>query len=88
MLASAISRAIVADVTCFTWLDLFYYLLWLRRYKAKGVKTCCYQEGVGQFERRFQGKELSPGNIFDIYKTKHILLSEEQAAPCYVPSFW
>jgi len=36
----------------------------LRRYKAKGVKTRCYHEGVGQFERRFQGKGSSLGNIF------------------------
>jgi len=27
----------------------------LRRYKAKRVKTRCNQEGVGQFEPRFQG---------------------------------
>jgi len=45
-------------------IGLFFYLLWLRCYKAKGVKTRCYQEGVGQFKRRFQGKGLSLGNIF------------------------
>ena len=33
----------------------------LRRYKAKGVKTRGYQEGVGQFERRFQGEGVVPG---------------------------
>jgi len=37
-------------------LAFLFYLLRLRRYKAKGVKTRCYQEGVGQFERRFQGE--------------------------------
>jgi len=36
------------------------------------VKTRCYQEGVGQFEPRFQGKGWSLGNIFGFYKTKHI----------------
>jgi len=46
-------------------LYFFSYLLRLRRYKAKGVKTRCYQEGVGQFERRFQGGDGSSlGNIF------------------------
>jgi len=33
-------------------------------YKAKCVKTRCYQEGVGQFEPRFHGKRSSLGNIF------------------------
>jgi len=27
-------------------------------------------------------------NFFGFYKTRHILLSEVQTAPCYVPSFW
>jgi len=49
----------------------------LRRYKAKGVKNSCYQEGVGQFERRFQGERSSLGNMFfGFYKTRHILLSD------------
>jgi len=43
---------------------LFFYLLRLRRYKAKGVKTRCYLEGVGQFERRFQGEGVIPGEYF------------------------
>jgi len=34
---------------------LVFYLLRLRRYKAKCVKTRCLQEGVGQLEPRFQG---------------------------------
>jgi len=36
----------------------------LRCYKAKGVKTRCYQEGVGQFERIFQGEGVIPGEYF------------------------
>jgi len=36
----------------------------LRRYKAKGVKTRCYQEGVGQLERRFQGEGVVPWEYF------------------------
>ena len=45
-------------------LNFFFYLLWLRRYKAKCVKTRCLQEGVGHFKRRFQGEGVVPGNIF------------------------
>ena len=48
-------------------------------------KTRCYQEGqegVGQFERRFQGKRSSLRNIFGFYKTRHILLSD--SANCTV----
>jgi len=64
-------------------LDFFFYLLRLRRYKAKGVKTRCYQEGVGQFERRFQGEEVVLGEyFFGFYKTRHILLSD--SANCTV----
>jgi len=48
----------------------------LRRYKAKCVKTRCYQEGVGQFEPRFQGKGRPWGIFFGFYKTRHILLSD------------
>jgi len=49
----------------------------LRRYKAKRVKTRCYQEGVGQFEPRFQGEGVVPGEyFFGFYKTGHILQSD------------
>jgi len=48
-------------------------------------KTCqerCNQEGVGQFEPRFQGKGSSLGNIFGFDKTRHILLRD--SADCTV----
>jgi len=48
----------------------------IERYKAKRVKPRCFQEGVGQFEPRFQGKRSSLGYIFSFYKTRHILLSD------------
>jgi len=57
-------------------LKFFFYLLRLRRYKGKRVKTRCYQEGVGHLEPRFQGKGSSLGNIFGLCKTGHILLSD------------
>ena len=37
-------------------IGFFFYLLRLRRYKAKRVKTRCLQEWVGHFEPKFQGK--------------------------------
>jgi len=36
----------------------------LRRYKAKRVKTRCYQERVGHFEPRFQDEGVAPGEYF------------------------
>ena len=43
-------------------IELLFYLLRLRRYKAKCVKTRCLQ-GVGHLEPRFQGKGSSLRNI-------------------------
>jgi len=55
----------------------------LRHYKAKRVKTRCYQERVGHLEPRFQGKGVVPGEyFFGFYKTRHILLSD--SANCMV----
>jgi len=44
-------------------LNFFFYLLRLRRFKAKCVKARYLQEGVGQFEPRFQGEGSSSANI-------------------------
>ena len=54
---------------------LLVYLLRLRRYKAKRVKTRSLQEWVGHFEPKFQGKGRSWGIFFGFYKTRHILRS-------------
>jgi len=57
-------------------LAFFFYLLRLRRYKAKCVKTRCLQEGVGHLEPRFQGAGVVPVEyFFGFYKTRHIMLS-------------
>ena len=45
-------------------IELPFYLLRLRRYKAKGVKTHCLQEGVGQFQPRFQGEGVVPLSLY------------------------
>jgi len=65
-----------------TAIEHIFYLLPLRRHKAKRVKTRCYQEGVGQFEPRFQGEGVVPGEMFGVYKTRHILLPD--SANCTV----
>jgi len=56
---------------------LLFYLLRLRRYKAKCVKTRCLQEGVGHLEPQFQGEGVVPEEyFFGFYKTRHIVLSD------------
>ena len=45
-------------------IELLFYLLRLRRYNAKRVKTRSLQEWVGHFVPKFQGKGSSLGNIF------------------------
>jgi len=65
-----------------TVIGLFFYLLRLRRYKAKCVKTRCLQEGVGHLEPRFQGKGRRWGIFFGFYKTRYILLYD--CAKCTV----
>ena len=45
-------------------IELLFLSLRLRSYKAKRVKTRCYQERVGHLEPRFQGKGSSLRNIF------------------------
>jgi len=57
-------------------LNFFFYLLRLRRYKAKRVKTRSLQEWVGHFEPKFQGEGVALGIFFGFYKTRHILLSD------------
>jgi len=60
----------------------------LRRYKAKHVKTRCYQEGVGHLEPRFQGEGVIPGEYFLVStKLDTLCYPTVQTAPCYVPLF-
>jgi len=57
--------------------DFFFYILLLRRYKAKRVKTRSLQEWVGHFEPKFQGEVVVPGEyFFGFCKTRHIFLSK------------
>ena len=45
-------------------IELLFYLLRLRRYKAKCVKTRCLQEWVGHLEPKFQGEGVVRGEYF------------------------
>jgi len=64
-------------------IELLFYLLPLRCYKAKCVKTRCLQDWVGHLDPRFQGEGVIPGEyFFGFYKTRHMLLSD--SANCTV----
>jgi len=69
-------------------LNFFFYLLRLRRYKAKRVKTRSLQEWVGHFEPKFQGEGVVRVEYF-LASTKldTFCYPTVQTAPCYVPSF-
>ena len=62
--------------------ELLFLSLRLRCYKAKRVKTRCFQEGVGQFEPRFQGEYFLVSRKLDTFCYLTV-----QTAPCYVQSF-
>jgi len=69
-------------------LNFFFYLLRLRRYKAKCVITRCLQEGVGHFEQRFQGEAVVAGEYFLVStKLDTFCYPTVQTVPCYVPPF-
>jgi len=55
-------------------------------------KTCQNSQpsGVGRsLWAKISGQGVVPVEyFFGFYKTRHILLSSLQTAPCYVPSFW
>jgi len=69
-------------------IELLFYLLRLRRYKAKCVKTRCLQEWVGHLEPKFQGEGVVPGEYFLVStKLDTVCYPKLQTAPCYVLSF-
>ena len=66
-------------------IELLFYLLRLRRYKAKCVKTRCIQEWVGYLEPKFQGMGSSLGNILLVStKLDTFCYPTVQTAPCNV----
>jgi len=70
-------------------IGLLFLSLTVEALQGKRCQDWLLSGGIGQFERRFQGEGVVPGEyFFGFYKTRHILLSTVQTAPCYVPSFW
>jgi len=69
-------------------IELLLYILRLRRYKAKRVKTHCLREWVGHFEPKFQGEGVVPGEYFLVStKLDTFCYPTVQTTPCYVPPF-
>ena len=69
-------------------IELLFYLLRLRRYKAKRVKTRSLQEWVGHFEPKFQEEGVVPGEYFLVCTKLDIFCYPTvETASCYVPSF-
>ena len=69
-------------------IELLFYLLRMRLYKAKRVKTRSLQEWVGHFESKFQGEGVVPGEyVLVSTKLDTFCYPTVQTAPCYVPSF-
>jgi len=50
-------------------IELFFYLLQLRRYEAKCVKTRCLHQWVGYLEPKYLGEGVVPGEYF-LFSTK------------------
>jgi len=69
-------------------IELLFYLLRLRRYKAKRVKTRRLQVWAGHFEPKFQGEGVVPGEYFLVFtKLDTFSYPTVKTASCYVPSF-
>ena len=57
-------------------------------YKAKHVKTRCFQDGVGQFEPRFEGEGVVLREYFIVSrKLKKFSYLTMETAAIYVQSF-
>ena len=69
-------------------LAFLFYLLRLRRYKAKRVKTCRLQEWVGHFEPKFQGEGVIPGEYFLVSTKQTYFLVHCHAAPAICVHPW
>jgi len=57
-------------------------------YKVKHVRSGCFQEGVGQFEVRFEGEAVVLCECFIVCrKLETFTYLTVQSAPIYVQSF-
>ena len=76
------------NIMQYVYYNFFFYLLRLRRYKAKRVKTCSLPEWVGHFQPKFQGEGVVPAEYFLVStKLDTFCYPTVQTAPCDMPSF-
>jgi len=69
-------------------IELLFVSLTVEVLQAKRVKPRCFQERVGHFEPRFEGKGSSLENIFLVSrKLDTFCYPTVQTAPCYMQSF-
>jgi len=59
-----------------TVIELLFLSLTVDALQAKCAKTHCFLDRVGQFEPRFQGEGVVPGEYFLVSPKLHILLSD------------
>jgi len=69
-------------------IELLFLSLMVEALQGKMCQTRFLQEGVGHFERRFQGEGVVPGEYFLIStKLDTFCYPTVQTVPCYMPSF-
>jgi len=69
-------------------IGLLFLSLTAEALQGKRCQDSLLSGGVDQFERRFQGKGVDPGEYFLVSaKLDAFCYPAVQTAPCYVPSF-
>ena len=69
-------------------IELLFLYLTVEALHSKRVKTRCFQEGVGQFESRFQGEGVVTREYFLVArKLDTFCYLTVQTAMCFVQSF-
>jgi len=69
-------------------IELLFLSLAVEALQGKMCQNSLPSEGGRSLGAKISGGRDRPwGIFFDFYKTRYILLSDRQTAPCYVPSF-
>jgi len=69
-------------------IELLFLSLTVEALQGKMCQDSLLSGGVGQFERRFQGEGVVPGEYFLVStKLDTFCYPTVQTVPCYVPSF-
>jgi len=70
-------------------IELLFLSLTVEALQGKTCQNSLLSGGGRSLGAKISGGRGRPwGIFFGLYKTRHILLSTVQTAPCYVPSFW